>query len=189
MLSSAKPASGGPFHFRTTKRGVRKKRILDLTYGTPANGLWSRSSSREGTLSANVSTCSGNTRTNIAPPEIPDELRAKVEAAGQLVPQRRQRFQPVPASASGAARQLAEEVHPAVKFGDPVQKDLQFNTADPAVASHIAGAVVRSFTTSAQLRRCCARILVHLHKLSLPTSWRSIPMYVRHCRTSSTGSG
>lgn len=94
-------------------------------------------------------------KTNIAPPDIPDELRAKVEAAGQLVPREDKRFTPVPASASGAARQLAEEVQPAIKVVD-VQKELPYDTADPQVAQHIAGSVVRSlydFRAAAKLLR------------------------------------
>src|SRR4051812_14134033 len=83
-------------------------------------------------------------KTNFAPPEISDELRGKVEAAGSLVPRGDKRFRPVPASASGAARQLAEEIQPSLKVADSVQKELPFNTADPVVAQHVAGAVAKS---------------------------------------------
>ena len=69
-------------------------------------------------------------KTNIAPPDVPDELRAKVEAAGMLVPRLDKRFQPLPSSVSGAARQLAEELHPAVAVADPVQKKIPYDTAD-----------------------------------------------------------
>lgn len=83
-------------------------------------------------------------KTNIAPPEIRHELRAKVEAAGSLVPREDKRFRPIPASASGAARQLAGEISPAVPLVEAAQKEMPFNTADPAVAAHIAGAVAKS---------------------------------------------
>lgn len=83
-------------------------------------------------------------KTNFAPPEIPDELRAKVEAAGLLVPREDKRFRPLPSSTSGAARQLAEEIKPAVTIVEPAKKPLPFNTADPKVALHIAGAVAKS---------------------------------------------
>jgi hypothetical protein len=95
-------------------------------------------------------------KTNIAPPDVPDELRAKVEAAGSLVPREDKRFRPLPSSASGAARQLAEEVSPAVAVVESVQKEFPFNTADPAVAQHIAGAVAKSlhdFRAAAKLLR------------------------------------
>lgn len=83
-------------------------------------------------------------KTNVAPPDIADELRVKVEAAGLLVPREDKRFRPLPSSASGAARQLAEEVSPAVSTPAAVQKEPAFNTADPAVAQHIGGAVAKS---------------------------------------------
>ena len=85
-------------------------------------------------------------KTNIAPPEILDELRAKVEAAGALVPREDKRFRPLPSSVSGAARQLFKEVHPAVKVVDPppVQKKFPYDTADPKVAAYIAGAVAKA---------------------------------------------
>jgi hypothetical protein len=95
-------------------------------------------------------------KTNLAPPEIADELRAKVEAAGSLVPREDKRFRPVPASASGAARQLAEEIQPSVKVFDAVPKELPFNTADPVVAQHVAGAVAKSlhdFRAAAKILR------------------------------------
>lgn len=83
-------------------------------------------------------------KTNIAPPDVPDELRTKVEAAGMLVPREDKRFRPLPASLSGAARQLAEEVQPSVKAVEPEKKKLPFDTSDPKVAAHIAGAVAKS---------------------------------------------
>jgi hypothetical protein len=84
-------------------------------------------------------------KTNIAPPDIPDELRGKVEAAGLLVPREDKRFRPLPSSASAAARQLAEEVTPArVAVASSVQKKLPYDTSDPKVAAHIAGAVAKS---------------------------------------------
>lgn len=82
-------------------------------------------------------------QTNIAPPDIPDELRAKVEAAGRLVPREDKRFSALPPTASGAARQLAEEVQPAVKVVDTVQRSLPYDTSDPQVASYIASSVAR----------------------------------------------
>ncbi len=84
-------------------------------------------------------------KTNIAPPDVPEELRVKVEAAGMLVPREDKRFRPLPPSPSAAARQLAEEVHPSVKvLSDEKTNALPFDTSDPSVASHIAGAVAKS---------------------------------------------
>src|SRR5262249_43726933 len=65
-------------------------------------------------------------------------------AAGLLVPREDKRFRPLPSSASGAARQLAEEVKPAVALAEPVQKKVPFDTSDPKVAAYIAGAVAKS---------------------------------------------
>ena len=95
-------------------------------------------------------------RTNFAPPDVADELRQKVEAAGRLVPREDKRFSALPSSPSGAARQLAEEVAPSIKVIDAVQRSLPYDTADPAVAQHIAGAVARSlhdFRAAAKLMR------------------------------------
>jgi hypothetical protein len=83
-------------------------------------------------------------KTNVAPPDIPDGLRAKVEAAGSLVPREDKRFRPLPSSVSGAARQLAEEVTPAVAVADAVERKLPYDTSDPKVAAHIAGAVAKA---------------------------------------------
>lgn len=94
-------------------------------------------------------------KTNIAPPDIADNLRSKVEAAGILVPREDKRFRPLPSSASGAARQLAEEVAPAVSVIDPAQKERAYDTADPKVASHIASAVAKALHDY----RAAARIL------------------------------
>jgi hypothetical protein len=95
-------------------------------------------------------------KTNIAPPGVPEELRVKVEAAGMLVPREDKRFRPLPESPSAAARQLAEEVSPSIKVVKVVQKELPFDTSDPKVASHIAGAVAKSlhdFRAAAKLLR------------------------------------
>lgn len=83
-------------------------------------------------------------KTNIAPPDIPDVLRAKVEAAGSLVPREDKRFRPLPSTASAAARQLAEEVRPVVVVAEAPKKALPFDTSDPKVATHIAGAVAKA---------------------------------------------
>ena len=61
-----------------------------------------------------------------------------------LVPREDKRFRPLPSTVSSAARQLAEEVKPAVALTEPVQKELPFDTSDPQVAAHIAGAVAKS---------------------------------------------
>lgn len=95
-------------------------------------------------------------KTNIAPPDIADELRAKVEVAGMLVPREDKRFRSLPTTASGAARQLAEEVKPAINvIADSAQKKIPYDTSDPQVAQHIAGAVAKSLHDF----RAAARVL------------------------------
>ena len=95
-------------------------------------------------------------KTNIAPPDVPDHLRAKVEAAGALVPREDKRFGPIPTTPSGTARLLAEEISPAIALPKPTQNDMPFDTSDPKVAAHIAGAVAKSlhdFKAAARMLR------------------------------------